>query len=127
MQVKKAMVCHFKKLQSLKPIPFLGAIWLEHVVLATILGLLLEKIFQPFEYNPFVDMDRLFFYIYVILMGPFIETFLFQMIPVALIKKFCKSNHLSMVGSIFLFSISHLGNGWSGFISSILGGFYYAF
>jgi hypothetical protein len=120
---------HFNKLTNFKIFPFIFSVCLEQLSISLVVGYIISLIFPDKYFKDPFDWNHIFFFrLYAIFVGPIIETLLFQAIPIKILWRLTKSKKICLIGSILLFAVVHIFQGWlNGFPSGVIGGFYYAF
>jgi hypothetical protein len=108
-----------------KPLQIICQFLFENVFLAFIIGYIIIFFFPKYNKDPFSDISIYLLIISAVIIAPFVETLLFQTIPISFAIKYKRSLIIQLLSSILPFSIIHiLQYGLIGLVSGVIGGYY---
>jgi hypothetical protein len=121
------LLLHFHSYRTRSPWSFCWRITIEAVVVSFGFGLLVAALFDPAR-RTVMDDPTMMVFLYVVIIGPFLETILFQAFPV-FIARLCRVGFVGqMLFSMVPFALAHFSSGIGvGVCAGVVGGFYLAF
>jgi uncharacterized protein len=119
------ILLHYYQFYHKEPMQIILHFLFENVLVALSLGYCILFFFPKYSKSPFQDIPILILIINAIIVAPFIETLVFQVIPVSITIKNKKSVVIQLLSSMCPFSIVHLVQyGLIGLVSGVIGGYY---
>ena len=119
---------HFSRLAEKKKWPFLWRTWLEAVLLAYIVGNIVQFIFPAGPRSDLAKMTLVGLLGLVLIVGPLFETLVFQCLPLEFTSTLRVRRSLRFLFSVVPFALAHHFAGMPTLLAAgIVGGFYFAF
>ncbi len=123
---KPWLIRHFEVYQTLEPWPFTLRITVEGLLVSLGAAILVLHLFGPAK--RFSDIGAGSMVVYGILLAPFLETLLFQAIPVFFVRMFRGGFGSQLLAGSLFFALAHFTEGVQvGLAAGVIGGFYYGF
>jgi O-antigen/teichoic acid export membrane protein len=121
------LIRHFQRYRQRKPWAFCWRISIEGLLVSFLCALVLALLFPELD-REFPDWDMGTIFLVVVLIGPVVETLLFQALPIFVARKFNAPFVWQIIISMVIFASLHFLEGIpTGIAAGLVGGFYFAF
>ena len=125
---RKTLAQYFRHLEGKTKWAFLWWTWLHAVVIAYAVGHLVHLIFPARPRADLVNMDALQLCMLVLAVGPFVETMVFQFLPLEFSRAAGARRWIRFAVSIIPFALAHQAGGVPAIAAAgCIGGFFFAF
>lgn len=121
------LIRHFQRYRQRKPWAFCWRISIEGLLVSILCALVLALLFPELD-REFPDWDMGTIFLVVVVIGPVVETLLFQALPIFIARKFNAPFIWQIIISTVIFTSLHFLEGIpTGIAAGVVGGFYFAF
>lgn len=128
MNLLQSVRAHFSRLAEKQKWSFLWRTWLEAVLLAYIVGNIVQRVSPAGPRSDLEGMTLLGLVGLVLFLGPLVETLLFQCIPLEIAASVHVRRSLRFILSVVPFALAHSFAGIPTVLAAgVVGGFYFAF
>jgi len=122
------ILAHFEAHRRRNKWQFLWRITVEGLLVPSAILFSIQKVFDLRSASAMGDVDSMPLFIGAVILAPFIETVLLQVLPIMVARHFGAAYWIQILASVVLFAASYFLFGIeTGILTGLIGGFYLAF